>query len=116
MLKYPLEKVIGVLKEISKKFILTKTIEIKKIKFVKSKEYYLVILSDDSQHIITQELINTYIESFGEKGGLEIAGHLRHSVELEQSVFQGSESGTEEYWDGDMNDVIDYLHQKEEQE
>jgi len=70
--------------------------ELRKIKYIRSKQYYLVTLSDNSQHIVAQELINTYIESFGEKGGLEIAGHLRHSVELEQSAFQGSESATDE--------------------
>jgi len=114
MIKYPLEKVIGVLREVSKKFILTEKIELKKIKFSKSKQYYLVTLRDDSQHIIPQEIINTYIENFGEKGGLEIAGHLRHDVELEQSAFDASAASNEDYWDGNINDVIDYLNEKKE--
>lgn len=114
MIVYSLEKVVRVLQEISKKFVLTEMIELKRVKYVKAKQHYLVTLRDESQHIVPQEFINTYIESFGEKGGLSIAGHLRHPIDLEQSVSQESHSDTGEYWQGDMNDVIDYLHEKKE--
>lgn len=116
MIAYPLEKVIGVLKEISKKFILTQSIELKKIKYIPSKQLYIVTDKEDTQHGIPQELINGYIESFGEKCGLEIAGNLRHSIELEQSIYSESGAGPEEFWNGDMNDVYDYLKQKEDDE
>lgn len=116
MLKYPLEKVIAAIREVCTKFILTQSLELKRIKYIPSRQLYIITVADESQRSIPQELINMYIENFGEKGGLEIAGHLRHSIELEESIFERGGATSEEFWDGDMNDVIDYLDQKEKKE
>jgi len=118
MIDYSLEMVVRVLKEVCKKFALTKDIHIREVKYDKEKLYYLITLNDNTQRILPQELINQYIESFSERGGLEIAGHLRHDIELEQSAFSGKGPGpdSDETWDGDVQDAIDYINEKEEKE
>ncbi|MFC1704638.1 hypothetical protein ACFL1E_07690 [Candidatus Omnitrophota bacterium] len=108
MITYSKEMVKSALKEVCDKFEVTKQFKIKKITYVDSEQYYRIIIQDDSQHIIYKELLNRYIESLGEKGTREIAACLLHSIELEESATTETSSGTDEVWDGDMQDVIDY--------
>jgi hypothetical protein len=116
MITYNMQMVTDALSEISKKYLMTKNIAIKEIKYISSKELYVIMLSDDSRHNITKELINKYIETLGDKGGLEIAGLLLHSIELEQSVELSGAVNMDEYWDGNLSDIDDYLKKKEEKE
>ncbi|MFC1593789.1 hypothetical protein ACFL38_00505 [Candidatus Omnitrophota bacterium] len=115
MITYNIAIIKKTLKEICEKFILTKTLVIKKLAFVVSEdsvEFYRVTFDDDTQHIVPKELMNQYIESLGDKAGLEIAGCLMHSIEQEESAYTGSSPETDDFWDGDVQDAIDYLNKK----
>ena len=115
MITYKIEMIAEALKEICRKFVLTRTVTLKHIEYVPAKNSYKIITQDGSKHIIEKKLINQYIESLGDKGGLEIAGLLLHSVELEESAFKkSSASESEDFWDGDIQDALDYLNRKEE--
>ena len=106
--------VLSVLKEVCKKFEMSKNIVIKKVKYVRKKQYYIVTLADGSERVIKQELINRYIESLGEEGALEIAGFLVYSDELGYVEPPDWTPNTEDYWEGHIEDVIDYLEKKDE--
>lgn len=112
MITYRLEMVENAIKEVCKKFEMTKSMTIKKIKYISKKKCYLVMLDDDSKHIIMKEFINKYIESFGTEGEREIARGLVHSIELEESAFQPGAPDLGDYWDGNIHDVIDYLDEQ----
>ena len=116
MITYKIEMIEEALKEICKKFTLTKNLQIKKIKLEKEDLQYRITLLDDSQHTVKQELLNQYIETFGDKGGLEIAGCLMHSIEQEESAFSSGDSDSDETWDGDIQDAIDYVNKQKKED
>ncbi len=113
-MRYSLDLVIDTLREVCKKYTMTRDVVLKKIRYVPSGKYYLVTTADKNDHIIDEELLEKYVKSFGEKGGLEIAGNLMHSVELEQSAPPLGSDRSDEYWEGDLDEVKDYLKKKEE--
>ena len=114
MTTYNLQIVTDALKEISSQFIMTKGLEIKEVAYDSPEERYIVTISDGSRHFLDKELVNKYIESFGDKGSIEIAGALLHSIDLEESARSaiGEKRGDEDFWDGDINDVTNYLEKK----
>ncbi len=116
MITYSLETVRKTIEEVCGKFTMTRNLVIKDIGYRKDKKIYIVVLSDGSKHFLPRDLINKYIESLGDFGGLEIAGLLLHAVDLEQS-FESWVARTsiamDDYWAGDMSDVKDYLDEKE---
>lgn len=114
MMTYKITLIAQSLKEICRKFELTKTLVIKKIKHVRRNKEYVVTLSDSSRHIIEQTLMNKYIESLGDEAALQIAGHLLHSIEQEESAFISPPSNTDDYWEGDVQDAMDYFEKEQE--
>ncbi|MFH1791641.1 MAG: hypothetical protein ABH885_06650 [Candidatus Omnitrophota bacterium] len=116
MIKYSPEIVLKTINEISKKFYMTQHLSAKKVQYRADKDIYVVTLNDNTLHTIEHELINTYIESFGEKGGIDIAGLLIHDIELEESIHELDNRQSDDVWDGDMYDVEEYLRKKKEKE
>lgn len=116
MITYSLKLVRKVLEEVKSKHVLTRDLIIKDIKYMKKKEFYLITLANGEKRVLKKELINKYIESAGEDGDLEIAGHLLHSPELEG--FQPYEpqwsTATDDYWEGNLIDVFDYIKKRDE--
>jgi len=111
---YSKEMITNSLKEICAKHEMTKDLVIKDVKYVEPKDYYLITLGDSSEHTVPRETINLYIESLGDKEDLTIAGLLLHDIEAEESVPEPerNKSAEGDYWDGNMNDVIDYMRKK----
>ena len=116
MLTHNIHMVADTLKEICKRHERTKHIRLKRIKYLRAKAEYLVTLTDDSKHIVPKELINKYIESLGDKKGTEIAGHLLHPIDLEESILESGIPETSDAWEGDIEKVNEYLKDKEEKE
>ncbi len=116
MLTHNIRMVADTLKEICERYEKTKNIRLKRIKYLRSKEEYLVTLTDDSKHIVPKEIINKYIESLGDRKGTEIAGHLLHSIDLEESILESGLPQTSDAWEGDIEKVNEYLKDKEEKE
>ncbi len=113
MLNYDCKLVLEALNEICAKFEKTKKIRIKKVKRVSEKRGYQATLTNKTIHLIDQQLIKDYIESFGEKGGLKIAATLIHDTELEESTHRQKQPEINEYWEGSMEEVRKYLEKKE---
>jgi hypothetical protein len=113
MINYDCKLVWEALNEICAKFEKTKNIKIKKVKKVSEKRAYQATLSNGTTHLIDQQLIKDYIESFGEKGSLKIAANLIHDTELEESARKQKQPEIDEYWEGSMKEVKEYLEKKE---
>ena len=113
MFMYPGKIIRESLQKISQEFEMTKSILIKKIIFNQEKEHYLITLEDNSQRIVDQELLNSYIESAGLKNSRKIAAALLHSIDLEQSVPEDyAINRGDDFWDGEVQDALDYLEEK----
>jgi hypothetical protein len=115
MLNYSCKLVLETLNEICAKFEKTKNLKVKKVKFLSDKSKYQVILTNGSKHLINQALINKYIETFGEKNTLKIAGQLSHNPNLEESVNKQKKPEINEYWEGNMKDVNEYLRRRDQE-
>ncbi|MDD5070202.1 MAG: hypothetical protein PHV17_05680 [Candidatus Omnitrophica bacterium] len=113
MFIYPGKIVRESLEKVCQDFEMTKSLLIKKIVFNPEKEHYLITLNNNSQRIVDQELLNSYIESAGLKNSRQIAAALLHSIDLEQSVPQDYASNRgDDFWDGEVQDALDYLEEK----
>lgn len=109
---YSCKLVFESLNEICSKFKRTEKLKVKKVKWLLEGRKYQVTLKNGTIHLIDQQLIKDYIESFGENGGLTIAGHLMHDISLEESTQKTKQPEIDEYWEGSMEDVYDYLEKR----
>ncbi len=114
MITYKTEVVKDNLKEICGKFTMTKDLKIKAVKYTKSSLQYTVTLEDMTNHRIGQELINQYIESLGDKKGLEIASLLVQEEIDESKNYPSLSSINDDAWEGDINDVRSYIDKKKD--
>lgn len=112
MITYPINMVLDALKEVCAKFAATRNIVIKDARYDKDEDYYLVTLNDSTVHAVPKELINSYIESLGDKSDYAIGACLMHDTELEESA-RAKLKNIDEYWDGDINEVRKYLDKRE---
>ena len=113
MIIYNIKMARKAIEEAAGLFEMTKSLHITNVKYRKAKQQYVVVLANGTKHLIDQEYINTYIESLGDKGGREIARALIHSIEQQESALNTGTSQSDEVWDGDFNDVTEYLQKKE---
>lgn len=113
MITYSCKLVSEILAEVCAKFEKTKTLKIQRVRYRRDEKKYEVTLSGGAKRILEENLIKTYIESLGDKGALAIAGHLSHDPELENSIRKPELPETDEFWDGNMSDVYDYLNDKD---
>jgi len=116
MITYSEAMVRSTLSEICKKYTMTQNLVLQKIDYKASKELYIIITGDNSKHVISKELINGYIESLGDKGGLEIAALLLHPAELALSTEDNGMPNIDEYWEGNIQDINDYLDKKKKED
>ena len=111
---YSIDFILNTIKDIMQKYEMTKNLIIKDIKHVSARKHYLITLSDGEERIIPRKLINTCIESLGDKGELEIAGRLVHPIDLEKDAPDGNVyTTTDDFWEqGDLRDVMDYIKKR----
>lgn len=110
---YSCKLVLETLNEICRKFEQTKNLHVKKVKLTSDKNNYQATLTMGGTRLIEIELIKEYIESFGEKKALAIAGRLIHDNSLEESVHKPKQPEIDEYWNGDITEIDDYIRKRD---